>query len=61
MGKDHTLFALKEGHVRFERHRLSRHKWVHVEPTKGHVIHLIYQIVAVAAAASRVEGQNYAS
>ncbi|PKA57038.1 50S ribosomal protein L27, chloroplastic [Apostasia shenzhenica] len=60
MGKDHTLFALKEGHVRFERHKLSGRKWVHVDPTKGHVIHPIYQIAA-AATASRVEGQNYAS
>ncbi|CAL9117876.1 unnamed protein product [Musa textilis] len=42
MGKDHTLFALKEGHVRFERHKLSGRKWVHVDPTEGHVLHPIY-------------------
>ncbi|ONK74504.1 uncharacterized protein A4U43_C03F7050 [Asparagus officinalis] len=34
MGKDHTLFALKEGQVRFERHKLSGRKWVHVDPPK---------------------------
>ncbi|THU74941.1 hypothetical protein C4D60_Mb04t38690 [Musa balbisiana] len=38
MGKDHTLFALKEGHVRFERHKLSGRKWVHVDPRDGHCI-----------------------
>ncbi|CAD5176511.1 uncharacterized protein LOC135581448 [Musa acuminata AAA Group] len=42
MGKDHTLFALKEGHVRFERHKLSGRKWVHVDPSEGHVLHPIY-------------------
>ncbi|THU49176.1 hypothetical protein C4D60_Mb06t06800 [Musa balbisiana] len=42
MGKDHTLFALKEGHVRFERHKLSGRKWVHVDPIDGHVLHPIY-------------------
>ncbi|KAI3869039.1 hypothetical protein MKW92_005802 [Papaver armeniacum] len=31
IGKDHTLFALKEGNVKFERHKLSGRKWVHVE------------------------------
>ncbi|XP_065011470.1 uncharacterized protein LOC135640702 [Musa acuminata AAA Group] len=42
MGKDHTLFALKKGHVRFERHKLSGRKWVHVDPIDGHVLHPIY-------------------
>ncbi|XP_010241356.1 PREDICTED: uncharacterized protein LOC104585982 [Nelumbo nucifera] len=42
MGKDHTLYALKEGCVKFERHKLSGRKWVHVEPKEGHVLHLVY-------------------
>ncbi|XP_008783499.1 50S ribosomal protein L27-like [Phoenix dactylifera] len=42
MGKDHTLYALKEGNVRFERHKLSGRKWVHVDPKEGHVLHPIY-------------------
>ncbi|CAH1442126.1 unnamed protein product [Lactuca virosa] len=42
MGKDHTLYALKEGCVRFERHKLSGRKWVNVEPKQGHVLHPLY-------------------
>ncbi|KAL7588062.1 uncharacterized protein LOC111919685 [Lactuca sativa] len=42
MGKDHTLYALKEGCVKFERHKLSGRKWIHVEPKEGHVLHPIY-------------------
>lgn len=42
MGKDHTLYALKEGCVKFEKHKLSGRKWVHVEPKEGHVLHPIY-------------------
>ncbi|KAF3323910.1 50S ribosomal protein L27 [Carex littledalei] len=42
MGKDHTLFALKEGNVRFERNKLTGRKWVHVNPLKGHVLHPLY-------------------
>ncbi|XP_057520910.1 uncharacterized protein LOC130801153 [Amaranthus tricolor] len=42
IGKDHTLYALKEGHVKFEKHKLSGRKWVHVEPKDGHVIHPVY-------------------
>ncbi|KAL4189254.1 hypothetical protein AMTRI_Chr08g164590 [Amborella trichopoda] len=41
MGKDHTLYALKEGEVKFEQHKLSCRKWVHVKPTGGHVLHPI--------------------
>ncbi|KAL0017167.1 hypothetical protein SO802_004236 [Lithocarpus litseifolius] len=37
IGKDHTLYALKEGCVKFERHKLSGCKWVHVVPEDGHV------------------------
>ena len=43
MGRDHTLYALKEGHVKFERKKLSGRKWVHVEPIEGHVLHPMYQ------------------
>ncbi|XP_078442606.1 uncharacterized protein LOC144712255 [Wolffia australiana] len=42
MGKDHTLYALKEGQVRFERHKLSGRKWVHVDPKHGHTLHPVY-------------------
>lgn len=54
MGKDHTLYALKEGQVRFERHKLSGRKWVHVDPLEGHVLHPIYQNAAASDAASQV-------
>lgn len=49
IGKDHTLFALKEGNVRFERHKLSGRKWVHVDPKDGHVLHPIYTNAATEA------------
>ncbi|KAI0527187.1 hypothetical protein KFK09_002786 [Dendrobium nobile] len=52
MGKDHTLYALKEGHVRFERHKLSGRKWVHVDPQEGHILHPMYQNTAASDAAS---------
>ncbi|CAK9149611.1 unnamed protein product [Ilex paraguariensis] len=42
IGKDHTLFALKEGCVKFERDKLSGRKWVHVIPKEGHVLHPVY-------------------
>ncbi|KAK7310322.1 hypothetical protein RJT34_07768 [Clitoria ternatea] len=42
IGKDHTLFALKEGCVKFERNKLTGRKWVHVEPKEGHVLHPLY-------------------
>lgn len=42
MGKDHTLFALKAGNVKFELHKLSGRKWVHVIPKEGHVLHPVY-------------------
>ncbi|KAF9623565.1 hypothetical protein IFM89_003355 [Coptis chinensis] len=42
IGKDHTLYALKEGSVKFERHKLSGRKWVHVELKEGHILHPIY-------------------
>ncbi|ONK57144.1 uncharacterized protein A4U43_C10F17060 [Asparagus officinalis] len=50
MGKDHTLFALKEGQVRFERHKLSGRKWVHVDPKEGHIVHPLYTTAAAEAA-----------
>ncbi|KAL6270099.1 hypothetical protein ACE6H2_027010 [Prunus campanulata] len=46
LGKDHTLFALKEGCVKFEHHKLSGRKWVHVVPKEGHVLHPVYADVA---------------
>ncbi|KAL8542941.1 hypothetical protein ACS0TY_003713 [Phlomoides rotata] len=42
MGKDHTLYALKEGHVKFERNKLTGRKWIHVEPKQGYEIHPVY-------------------
>ncbi|KAK4599768.1 hypothetical protein RGQ29_009701 [Quercus rubra] len=44
--KDHNLYALKEGCVRFERHKLSGRKWVHVVPEDGHVLHPVYATTA---------------
>ncbi|KAL6213592.1 hypothetical protein ACLB2K_013039 [Fragaria x ananassa] len=42
LGTDHTLFALKDGTVKFEKHKLSGRKWVHIEPQEGRVLHPIY-------------------
>ena len=42
LGKDHSLFALKEGWVKFERNKLTGRKWVHIEPKEGHVLHPLY-------------------
>ncbi|KAK8705647.1 hypothetical protein V6N13_049244 [Hibiscus sabdariffa] len=46
IGKDHTLYALKEGCVKFETHKLSGHKWVHIEPKEGHNLHPLYATAA---------------
>ncbi|KAH7330761.1 hypothetical protein KP509_20G000500 [Ceratopteris richardii] len=43
MGRDHTLFALVPGLVRFEKNRKSGRKWVHVDPSTGPQIHPVYQ------------------
>ncbi|CAN6242195.1 unnamed protein product [Urochloa humidicola] len=50
MGKDHTLFCMKEGHVRFERNKLTGRKWVHVDPVAGHVLHPVYASGSTTAA-----------
>ncbi|KAL6526103.1 ribosomal protein L27 [Orobanche hederae] len=42
IGKDHTLYALKEGCVRFERNKLTGRKWIHVDPKEGYEIHPVY-------------------
>ncbi|GLT92124.1 hypothetical protein SLE2022_099780 [Rubroshorea leprosula] len=42
MGKDHTLYALKEGKVKFEKNKLTGRKWIHVEPVDGHILHPVY-------------------
>lgn len=39
MGRDHTLFALLGGRVRFSKHSFSGRKFVHVEPTGGAPVH----------------------
>ncbi|KAL3679198.1 hypothetical protein R1sor_022154 [Riccia sorocarpa] len=43
LGRDHTLFALATGQVRFERNRFTGRKWVHVDPEGGVPIHPVYQ------------------
>ncbi|XP_028088262.1 uncharacterized protein LOC114288847 [Camellia sinensis] len=45
MGKDHNLYAMNEGCVKFEWHKLSGRKWVHVEPKEGHLLHPAYSSV----------------
>ncbi|KAL6199671.1 hypothetical protein ACLB2K_029454 [Fragaria x ananassa] len=52
IGKDHTLFALKEGTVKLEKHKLTGRRWVNIEPKKGHELHPIY---ANTTAAETVE------
>ncbi|KAL3614087.1 ribosomal protein L27 [Castilleja foliolosa] len=42
IGKDHTLYALKEGCVKFERHKLTGRKWIHIEPKEGFDVHPVY-------------------
>ncbi|XP_024403774.1 uncharacterized protein [Physcomitrium patens] len=39
MGRDHTLFALAGGQVKFAKDPLTGRKWVHVEPTGGPPVH----------------------
>ena len=57
IGKDHTLFALKEGRVRFEKNKITGRKWIHVDPKGGHVLHPIYN----KAAAAKSTGMETAS
>ncbi|GFY93959.1 ribosomal protein L27 family protein [Actinidia rufa] len=47
IGKDHTLYALKEGCVKFDRHKLSGRKWVHVVPKEGHLLHPVYSSASI--------------
>jgi large subunit ribosomal protein L27 len=35
VGRDHTLFALKDGHVRFKTRGSPKRKFVSVEPADG--------------------------
>lgn len=49
MGKDHTLFAMKEGLVQFEKHKLSGRKWVNIVPKDGHILHPVYGEAAAAS------------
>lgn len=39
MGRDHTLFALKDGKVRFQTQKSNGRKFVHVEPSGGVPLH----------------------
>eukprot|EP00897_Mesotaenium_endlicherianum_P009428 jgi/Mesen1/8513/ME000480S07871 len=39
MGKDHTLFALENGTVRFQTDSYSGRKFVHIDPTGGPPMH----------------------
>lgn len=43
IGRDHTLFALAGGQVRFKKDQLTGRKWVHVDPTGGPPIHPAYR------------------
>ncbi|CAM6118767.1 unnamed protein product [Calypogeia fissa] len=43
MGRDHTLFALVAGNVRFEKDPRTKRKWVHVDPEGGIPIHPLFQ------------------
>ncbi|KAL0681074.1 hypothetical protein Bca4012_047921 [Brassica carinata] len=57
IGKDHTLFALKEGRVRFEKNKITGRKWIHVDPKGGHVLHPIY----TRAASTKMELETASS
>ncbi|KAJ0982391.1 hypothetical protein J5N97_010646 [Dioscorea zingiberensis] len=59
MGKDHTLYALKEGNVRFERHKLSGRKWVHVVPKEGHLLHPLYSTADTEGDADTSKARRY--
>ena len=39
MGRDHTLFALVGGQVKFAKDPLTGRKWVHVEPSGAIELH----------------------
>ncbi|KAL1554269.1 ribosomal protein L27 [Salvia divinorum] len=52
MGRDHTLYALKEGCVKFERNKLTGRKWIHVEPKEGHELHPVYAKISDTDAAA---------
>jgi large subunit ribosomal protein L27 len=44
IGKDHTLFALLEGKVRYHKDKLTGRKTVHIDPANAEVpVHPAYQ------------------
>lgn len=43
MGRDHTLFALQPGKVRFSKNSFGGRKFVHVDPTGGPPLHPAFQ------------------
>ncbi|KAJ7520839.1 hypothetical protein O6H91_19G024900 [Diphasiastrum complanatum] len=43
MGRDHTLFALTTGQVRFEKNKLTGRKWVHIVPAEEPALHPLFQ------------------
>ncbi|KAJ4830566.1 hypothetical protein Tsubulata_017020 [Turnera subulata] len=53
IGKDHTLFALKEGNVQFETNKITGRKWVHVEPKEGYELHPVYANANASSAEMR--------
>ncbi|CAN1273804.1 50S ribosomal protein L27 [Linum perenne] len=55
IGRDHTLFALKEGNVKFETHKLSGRKFVHVVPKEGYNLHPVYADGSSASAEAEME------
>lgn len=50
MGRDHTLFALAGGQVKFAKDPLTGRKWVHVEPTGGPPVHPAYSQLKASTA-----------
>ncbi|MBA0764052.1 hypothetical protein Gotri_013424 [Gossypium trilobum] len=44
--KDHTLYALEEGCVKFKTRKFCGRKWVHVEPKEGNVLYPLYATAA---------------
>ncbi|GBG66973.1 hypothetical protein CBR_g74659 [Chara braunii] len=65
IGRDHTLFALAEGRVRFQTNKLTGRKFVHVDPTGGPPLHpefadLQQSTMAAATEAAAAEGDKSA-
>ncbi|GBG87200.1 hypothetical protein CBR_g44936 [Chara braunii] len=60
IGRDHTLFALAEGRVRFQTNKLTGRKFVHVNPTGGPPLHPEFADLQPSTMAAAAEGDNSA-